>query len=115
MPHGTPDPESSSGPRRACRTVSSALTSARSCWSVSPRHRRPEKRIGGALLTHGGRRAVAGIEDRVIGQRQQLALDARDERGEVAAGQIGPSNRPRKHHVTAEDHPRRDEAYVTGG
>jgi len=56
-----------------------------------------------SLLANRRRRAVAGVNDHVVGQREQLVADAGDQRIEVAAGEIRPADTPLKQHIATED------------
>ena len=48
--------------------------------------------IRGSFASDGGFWPMPTVHDGIVGQREQLALDAGDQRLEVAAGQVGPSN-----------------------
>src|SRR3989454_12801778 len=61
-----------------------------------------EKGVGAALSSNGRLRSMAGVHDGRIGQRKQLALDARDQRPEIAAGKVGPADGALKQDVASE-------------
>src|SRR3989454_10635241 len=62
-----------------------------------------EKGVGAALSSNGRLRSMAGVHDGRIGQRKQLALDARDQRPEIAAGKVGPADGALKQDVRSEE------------
>ena len=55
------------------------------------------------LGANGGGVAVAGSHDGVVGQGEQLGLDAADEPVEVAARQVGSANASFKQRVARDD------------
>ena len=61
-----------------------------------------QKRVARAFLANRRLRAVAGEHGHVVGQRQHFLADAAQQQFVVAAGQIGPANRPREKHVARE-------------
>ncbi len=70
-----------------------------------PKPVRPgQERIGEPLDADGRVRTMPAVNDRRVGQREQLGLDACHEGSRVATGQVGPAYRPVEQHVAAEDH-----------
>src|SRR2546430_8873149 len=63
-----------------------------------------EEGVGSALASHSGFRSMPAVHDGRIRERKQLALDALQERLEVAAGQVGPPDRALEQHVPGERH-----------
>lgn len=48
--------------------------------------------IRGSFASDGGCWPMPAVHDGIVGQREQLALDAGDQRLEVAAGEVRPSD-----------------------
>ena len=61
-----------------------------------------EVRVARPLAADGGRRAVAGQHDGVVGQREDLVPQAGQHPGHAAARQVGAADRAGEEHVTGE-------------
>ena len=73
-----------------------------------------QERVSLALEADGGRRPVTAIDLGLIGQDQDLLLDAVDYLVVVPAGEIRPADAEVEQRVAAKDHARSGEADAAG-